>query len=483
MMRFNLLLFLFLPSLLLAQIKSYTVETIPNQKLINNSYVSNPETILNAATVYQIDTLLSSLENKTSVQVAVVAVNSIGEEDIFDFTQNLFNSWGIGNKENDNGLLLLLVKDQRTIRFHTGSGIEGVLTDVICKRIQRDYMVPEFKNDDYDAGMLAGIIQVQKILTDPTYAEELMKPDENDSSFYTGFVLFLLFFPAPILLGYCVIKAKGGNFSDAKKIKATPYPEMLMKKWNWAIIFIGIPVVIVVLYGISPMENPTPLCALTLYLYYLSTQFIKLWMMKKVINRLLLANKYYEIVEFLHKDQLYWLGVAIVFPFPLLIYFFYHLARKRLYRNHPRTCSVCKGRMRKLSERTEDQFLSKEQQMEETLRAIDYDVWQCESCAATEEWMYTNRRSKYSNCPDCNTKAYYLEGKNTIVRASYSASGKGEQKNLCKFCGHTKKTIYTIPMLVVSTSSDDSSSSGSSSSSSGSWGGGSSSGGGASSSW
>jgi len=482
-MRYTLFLILFLPFLVKAQSKPYTVESIPNQKLINNSYVSNPDTILNTSSVFQIDTLLSSLENKTSVQVAVVAVKSIGEEDLFEFAQNLFTTWGIGNKEKDNGLLVLLVKDKHEIRFHTGSGVEGVLPDITCKRIQRDYMVPEFKNNDYDAGMLSGLQQVSKILTDPSYAEELMKPEENESSSYTGFVSFLSFFAAPFLLIYFVIKTIGGKFSDSINAKATPYPEMRMKKWNWAIEFIGIPVLIVILSGISPIEDPAVLCFFTLYFYYLATQLHKLWLMKKVITRFLSEHKYYEIVEFLRKDQFYWLGMGIVFPLPFLLYFFYHLKRKRSYRNHPRTCTLCMGKMHKQSEQTEDQFLSKEQQMEETLRSINYDVWQCESCKATEEWLYPNRWSKYVNCPKCNTKAYYLVGKTTLVSASYSSKGKGEQINSCKFCGHTKRSTYSIPKLVASSSSSGGSSSGSSSSSGGSWGGGSSSGGGASSSW
>src|SRR5688572_33098722 len=90
-----------------------TVESIPNQKLINGSYVSNPDAILNDATITQIDTLLTSLEKKTSVQIAVVVVESIGDADLFEFAQKLFTSWGIGNNSKDNGLLLLLVNDKR----------------------------------------------------------------------------------------------------------------------------------------------------------------------------------------------------------------------------------------------------------------------------------------------------------------------------------------------------------------------------------
>ena len=86
-----------------------TVESIPNQKLINGSYVSNPDRILDNATVQKLDTLLAALEKKTKAQVSVVVVESIGDEDIFEFAQKLFTVWGVGSKGNDNGLLVLFV--------------------------------------------------------------------------------------------------------------------------------------------------------------------------------------------------------------------------------------------------------------------------------------------------------------------------------------------------------------------------------------
>jgi uncharacterized protein len=483
-MRYFLTLLLLSVSItLLAQ---STVESIPNQKLINNSYVSNPDTILSNTTVAQIDSLLTSLEKKTSVQVAVVMLKSIGDEDIFEFAQKLFTTWGIGNKEKDNGLLLLFVNDKRTVRFHTGYGLEGVLPDITCKRIQRDFMVPEFKNGNYDGGILAGLQQVDKILTDPTYAEELQKTEEVEIGDYAGFILFLSFFVAPFFLIAFIVKARNDKFSDSK-YAVRDYPEMQLKRWTWVMEFVGVPILIIVFFGINSNENSVAFCVFTLYLYYMITQFYRLWRTKKVINRFMKKQEYYEIVEFLRKDQYYWLGMAFAFPFPLGFFFFYHLYIKRLYRNHSRQCKLCNGDMSKLSEKKDDEFLSKEQQMEETLRSIDYDVWQCETCQATEEWLYINKNSKYDACPKCNTWAYHLVGKITLVSATYSAKGKGEETHSCKFCNYSKKSTYSIAKLVAASSSGGSSFGSSSfssgSSSGGSWGGGSSGGGGASSSW
>jgi uncharacterized protein len=461
-----------------------TVESIPNQKLINNSYVSNPDGILDASTVAQIDIILKTLEEKSTAQVALVAVRSIGEADIFDFAQQLFVSWGIGSKENDNGLLLLLVQDQHAIRFHTGDGLEGILPDATCKGIQRDYMVPEFKNGDYNAGMLAGIKEIERILTDPAYAEELKKPSEDELSEYGAFVVFILAFCAPVFLIIYFTKAINGKFANSKKTEFTLYPEMRMKRWHWLIVFGGIPGIIVALFGLQSTDDSAGLAFLSLYGYYLLTVFYKLIRTKKVMNRFLRERDYYQIVEFLRSSQWYWFFMALFFPLPFAAYFFYHLMRKRIYRNHSRQCTLCQSDMQKLDEKADDAYLTKAQQMEETLRAINYDVWQCKSCQATEEWNYPNRSSKYKECPSCKTSAYHFVSRKTIVSATYSSNGSGEEVHACKFCGKTGKSKYTIAQLVQSSSSSSGSSfSSSSSSGGGSWGGGSSSGGGASSRW
>jgi uncharacterized protein len=459
----------------------HTVETVPNQKLLNGSNVSNPDHILNESTVAQIDTILTSLEKNTSVQVAVVVLGSIGTSDPFDFSQQLFTTWGIGRKENNNGLLILFVNDIRTVRFHTGDGIEGVLPDVVCKRIQRDYMVPAFKNGDYQTGMLAGIQQVEKILMNPTYAEELRKP-ENETSDWVGFVTFLAIFILPILIIVYAIKAVNGKFADSKKKNETPYPEMRLGRWTWIIEFAAVPLLIVILFSLSSSDPAS--CFLSLYLYYMLTLFHRLYRTKKVIKRFLSSQDYSGIVEFLRNQQWYWLFISLAFPVPFLAYFFYHLYRKRKYRNHPRNCKECNGRMTKLNETEEDQFLTPGQQVEEKIKSVDYDVWQCTACASVEFWFYLNRFSKYNVCPKCKTIAAYEASNRTIQSATYTSSGTGEKIIACKFCSYSKKSTYSIAKLVQSTSSGSSGySGGSSSSGGGSWGGGSSSGGGASSSW
>ncbi|MBP1612676.1 MAG: hypothetical protein H6Q13_124 [Bacteroidetes bacterium] len=154
----TLILFLCLFFSVQAQEKIYTVDNIPKVHLQNKMrYVCNPEGILSEAATDSIDRMLYALEKKTGIETVIAVLPSIGEADCFDFSHQLLNKWGVGKKGKDNGLVILLVTDQRCIQFYTGYGLEGDLPDAICKRIQTKEMIPYLKNGDWNSGMVAGI--------------------------------------------------------------------------------------------------------------------------------------------------------------------------------------------------------------------------------------------------------------------------------------------------------------------------------------
>ncbi len=144
---------------------TYRPEQIPNvQRMDGSRYVSDPDGILSPAAVAHIDSVCASLRERRLAQVAVVAVDDIAGGDPFSFAVDLFRSWGVGSAKSDNGLGILLVKDLREIRFVTGGGLEGILPDALCKRIQLTYMLPAFREGDYSAGMVAGVGAAATIL-------------------------------------------------------------------------------------------------------------------------------------------------------------------------------------------------------------------------------------------------------------------------------------------------------------------------------
>lgn len=141
-----------------AQDKVYTVDNIPKVHLQDKTrYVCDPSGILSSESISTMDNLLYNLEQQTGIETVVAVVPSIGEADCFEFSHQLLNQWGVGKKGKDNGLVILLVTDQRCIQFYTGYGLEGVLPDAVCKRIQTQEMIPYLKTGDWDNGMVAGI--------------------------------------------------------------------------------------------------------------------------------------------------------------------------------------------------------------------------------------------------------------------------------------------------------------------------------------
>lgn len=164
-------------------------------------YVSNPDAILSTQTVNSIDSILYALEQKTGIETLVVAVNQIEGGDCFEFALQLGKRNGVGKKKTNNGLVILLVTQERYIQFVTGYGLEGILPDAICRRIQTQYMNPYFKKADWDMGMLSGIRVVNSYLenySDGT--ENIRKTTEFNASDYYPFifagivlVIFILF--------------------------------------------------------------------------------------------------------------------------------------------------------------------------------------------------------------------------------------------------------------------------------------------------
>lgn len=453
--------------------QSYTVDSVPNTKIINNSYVSNPDALITPGAVAQIDQLLASLEQQTTAQVAVVVLHSIGENTPEDFAQALFVKWGIGRANKDNGLLILFVEDQRTVRFHTGFGLEGALPDAICKRIQIQKMVPAFKEGNTDAGMLAGIEEVFKILTDPAYADELREPDKtsdfSDASSLTFFFAMGWFIVGPFVF---FMKRKSGYSNSIQT--SSDKPNSKISKGQWWLLCYLLPLGLATFLSFN---NDWVLIALSFYGYFI---FMALLKYLRVLSRgnAWLKKGLYSTVYTFYKENSKWMGLVILFPIPFAFLIRPYKRKMQAVREHPRDCHQCGTKMNRLSEATEDKYLSKEYQFEENLKSVDYDVWLCAACGSVSVEQYVNERTKYAACPKCKTYAFYTERTTTLVHATTSSTGEEEIIKRCKYCNNRERTTITIPM--ISTSSDSSSSS---SDSGGSYGGGDSGGGGASSSW
>lgn len=122
-------------SLLAVNAKVYTVENLPVITSGVNKFVCNPDGLLSQPVVDDMCRMLQQLEDSTHVQVLVVAVDSISPQDDYRFAEDVGNHYGVGKKNINSGLVILLARSMGAVRFVTGEGLEGDMPDAICKRI------------------------------------------------------------------------------------------------------------------------------------------------------------------------------------------------------------------------------------------------------------------------------------------------------------------------------------------------------------
>ena len=97
---------------------------------------------------------------KSGNQIAILMIPSLQGESIEGYSLKVARQWGVGTGENDNGVLLLIAKDDRKLRIEVGKGLEGALTDAQAGRIIRNEITPQFKNNKYYEGVSAGVTSI-----------------------------------------------------------------------------------------------------------------------------------------------------------------------------------------------------------------------------------------------------------------------------------------------------------------------------------
>ena len=110
--------------------------------------------VLSSATETALDNLLTTHERETGNQVVVATVPSLGGRSVEVVANRLFRQWELGQAEDDNGVLLLVSRDDRELRIEVGYGLEATLTDARAGGIVDDVIVPRFRDGDFDGGVL-----------------------------------------------------------------------------------------------------------------------------------------------------------------------------------------------------------------------------------------------------------------------------------------------------------------------------------------
>lgn len=131
--------------------------SIPNPRLRDGTWVTDMPGALRAETITQLNSAITEFERTTGGEMAVVVISSLDGLSIEETAVKLFELWGIGKKDKDNGLLLLWSTGDRRVRVEVGYGLEGVLPDGKTGAILDAYVIPKFKEGQFDEGVLAGV--------------------------------------------------------------------------------------------------------------------------------------------------------------------------------------------------------------------------------------------------------------------------------------------------------------------------------------
>ena len=143
--------------LLIAAVGAEPLSSIPNPRVRDGTWVTDMAGALRADTIARLNSTIGELERTNGVEMAVVVIRSLDDLSIDEAAVKLFELWGIGKKNRDNGLLLLWSTGDRRIRVEVGYGLEGVLPDGKVGSILDAYVMPKFRSGDFDEGLLAGV--------------------------------------------------------------------------------------------------------------------------------------------------------------------------------------------------------------------------------------------------------------------------------------------------------------------------------------
>lgn len=323
-------------------------------------YVNDYHDLLDDGAEARIRNDLIELYDRTGIEMTLLTIQDMAfyghAGSLESFATELFNSWGIGNADRDDGVLILVSRFDRRMRIELGAGYPSA-RDADMQRVIDDHFLPAFRRDAYQEGIEAGVEET--------------------------------------------IRAVAGVYPGG-------YDQGTVERgWTW----IG------------------------RWLRGLGTWLVALLAVPA-------------------------LGAAI--------------AVRSWLRNRPLPCPNCRRVMRRAGEVEDDAHLDAGQRLEESLKSVDYDVWQCGACGHAEIRRYRSWFTAYAACPQCDYRTMETQTE-VLEAATTTGTGRRRYDFRCENCDYRASEVRTIPRVSESSSGGGSGRS--------SFGGGSSSGGGASGSW
>ncbi|HEY3217399.1 MAG TPA: TPM domain-containing protein [Candidatus Eisenbacteria bacterium] len=177
-------------------------------------FVNDQAGVMDEPSRAKLEAFLDQLKRKTGVEFAVLIMQTTAPATPSEYKVKVFERWGIGQRGQDNGLLMLVAIAEHEVRFETGYGLEGTLPDGLQSRIFRAEMAPRFRAGDYSQGVTAGVLAcAQRIAAERGVALEWngreLRYDEGSSRRIPGWLILLL---AVIVLMVLLRGGRGGRW-------------------------------------------------------------------------------------------------------------------------------------------------------------------------------------------------------------------------------------------------------------------------------
>ncbi len=132
----------------------------------SNALVTDYTNTLSAKDKLLLENKLDAVNEATTVQIAVVIMQTVGKFNIMHYGRRLAKSWGIGQKDKNNGVLILVALNDRKVAILTGTGLQAVIADSVTSDIIQQNFAPHFKTGDYYGGLNEGTDRIIKIIKD-----------------------------------------------------------------------------------------------------------------------------------------------------------------------------------------------------------------------------------------------------------------------------------------------------------------------------
>jgi uncharacterized protein len=162
--------------------------------------------VLLPQTVQQLEAQLKQHEDSTGNQIAILIIKSLEGDAIEEYALRVAEKWQLGNKNNDNGVLLLLAIDDRKMRIEVGQGLEGALTDALSSQIIRHELAPNLRRGDYDAAVTAATTAIVQAIAGE-YESSGPAPSAKRRGINPIFIVFLIVGIISLISRF----TKGGN--------------------------------------------------------------------------------------------------------------------------------------------------------------------------------------------------------------------------------------------------------------------------------